>query len=58
MSQRKRVFSNDAGNLSVTQFFTTKPRTAVFVEPPNQESVPISSSKTIGLLNDCTSENN
>ena len=56
MSQRKRLCSDDIGNLSIKQFFANKPKTAIIVEPPNQEGA--SSSNTISLLNDCTCENN
>ena len=55
MSQRKRLCSADTGNLSIKQFFTSKQRTAITVEPPNQESA--SSSNTVSLQNDCTAEN-
>ena len=55
MSQRKCLRSADTGNLSIKQFFTSKQRTAITVEPPNQESA--SSSNTVSLQNDCTAEN-
>ena len=55
MSQHKCLRSADTGNLSIKQFFTSNERTAITVEPPNQESA--SSSNTVSLQNDCTAEN-
>ena len=56
MSQCKHLCSDDTGNLSIKKFFSSKPNTAIIVEPPNQESAFFSN--TISLLYDCTSENN